>query len=269
MTSEEQPERSGHEGDERVETRRSRLGLRPSGSSQSQRDKRARGVKLFLRDILVIFVAALLISFLIKTFLVRSFYIPSTSMESTLLVNDRIIVNQLVPEVTPIERGDVVVFRDPGGWLNPVPEPDRGPLVESVDAVLAFVGLSAPDSNDHLIKRVIGLPGDTIKCCNDFGQLVINGVPIDEPYIQLPPDTTKATRDDFEVTVPEGYLWVMGDNRYSSADSSFHRNDPSGGFVPIDNVVGRALIISWPANRWTSLDNYPLVFRGVDRKDAE
>jgi len=277
MTDEVQPERSGDgaerdRGEERVDTTRPRMSLRSVSSmatAATRRDRRSRSAKLFIRDILVIFVAALLISFLIKTFLIRSFYIPSTSMESTLLVNDRIIVNQLVPEVTAIQHGDVVVFRDPGGWLNPAPEPDRGPLVEGVDAVLAFVGLSAPDSNDHLIKRVIGLPGDTVRCCNDFGQLVINGVPITEPYIQLPPNTTKATKDDFEVTVPQGYLWVMGDNRFSSADSAFHRNDPSGGFVPIDNVVGRALLISWPVNRWTPLDNYPLVFAGVEREEAE
>jgi len=270
MTSEVQPERTGQDDrDERDDTGRSRLGRRTASSTSTgatDRERRARSVKLFLRDILVIFVAALLISFLIKTFLIRSFYIPSTSMESTLVINDRIIVNQLVPEVTAIEHGDVVVFRDPGGWLTPKSEPDRGPFVEGVDAVLAFVGLSAPDSNDHLIKRVIGLPGDTIKCCNDFGQLIINDVPITEPYTQLQ-GNTKATSDDFEVTVPEGYLWVMGDNRYNSADSAFHRNDPSGGFVPIDNVVGRALFISWPTNRWAPLDNYPLVFAGVERKD--
>jgi len=272
MTDEVQPDGTGAPGEGRASTVRSRLGI-PSSSSRStsatQRDRRSKSVKLFIRDILVIFVAALLISFLIKTFLIRSFYIPSSSMESTLLINDRIIVNQLVPEVTPIAHGDVVVFRDPGGWLSATPPaPDRGPLVEGVDAVLAFVGLSAPDSNDHLIKRVIGLPGDTVKCCNDFGQLSINGVPIEEPYTQLE-GHTKATNDDFEVTVPEGYLWVMGDNRYHSADSVYHRNEPSGGFVPIDHVVGRALLISWPANRWTTLDNYPLVFDGVERKDTE
>ena len=271
MTSEVKPERSGTAGGERADTMRSRLGLRGATSarpSATDGERRARNVKLFLRDILVIFVAALLISFLIKTFLIRSFYIPSPSMETTLLVNDRIIVNQLVPDLTPIQHGDIVVFRDPGGWLPAVVELDRGPLVEGVDAVLAFVGLSAPDSNDHLIKRVIGLPGDTIMCCNDFGQLTINGVPIDEPYINLPEGDTKATREDFEVTVPEGYLWVMGDNRYQSADSAFHRNDPSGGFVPIDNVVGRALLISWPTSRWTTLDNYPLVFAGVDQAQS-
>jgi signal peptidase I len=225
--------------------------------------RKSRGWKLFIRDVLVIFLAALLISFLIKTFLVRSFYIPSSSMENTLHIDDRIIVNQLTPELLPVEHGDVVVFRDPGGWLAPtVPQPVN-PLVGAIDAFLAFVGLSAPDSNDHLIKRVIGLPGDVVVCCNDFGQLTVNGIPLEEPYILLPEGVTKATRDDFTVTVPDDSLWVMGDNRYNSADSSFHRNDPTGGFVPLDNVVGRALFISWPASRWAWLDDYPVTFSGV------
>ena len=228
---------------------------------------RSRGFKIFLRDIVLIFLAALLISFLIKTFLIRSFYIPSESMEDTLIRNDRIIVNQLVPEVVGIEHGDVVVFRDPGGWLRDEPQPEQNWFVAGVDAVLAFVGLSAPDSNDHLIKRVIGLPGDTVACCNEFGQLTVNGVPLDEPYLRLG-EQSKATPNDFEVTVPEGRLWVMGDNRYNSADSAFRNtnNLPGEGFVPIDDVVGRAMLVSWPIDRWAWLDNYPLVFKGVDEQ---
>ncbi|MGV8895860.1 MAG: signal peptidase I [Rhodoglobus sp.] len=234
------------------------------GSDQMRpRRGRGRGWKIFVRDILVIFIAALLISFLIKTFLIRSFYIPSDSMNSTLIQQDRIIVNQLEPVLIPIERGDVVVFRDPGNWLPPSSEIPVNGFVSAVDAVLGFVGLSAPDSNDHLIKRVIGLPGDVVKCCNDFGQITVNGVPLEEPYILLPNGISKATRDDFEVTVPEGKLWVMGDNRYNSADSAYHRDDPTGGFVPISNLVGRALLISWPVDRWTWLDNYPVTFRDV------
>ena len=236
---------------------------------RAPKSKQKRGWKIFLRDIVLIFLAALLISFLIKTFLIRSFYIPSSSMEETLHIDDRIIVNQLEPKLMPIEHGDVVVFRDPGGWLTPQIDQPVNWLVGAVDAVLAFVGLSAPDSNDHLIKRVIGLPGDTVICCNDFGQLTVNGIPLEEPYINLPPDITKATRDDFEVTVPEGKLWVMGDNRYNSADSAYHRDDPTGGFVPIDNVVGRALLISWPVDRWTWLDNYPVTFHDVDAAEPK
>lgn len=230
--------------------------------------RKSRGWKIFVRDILLIFLAALLISFLIKTFLVRSFYIPSESMEETLHVDDRIIVNQLAPDLMPIEHGDVVVFKDPGGWLTPQVEQPVNWFVGAVDAVLAFVGLSAPDSNDHLIKRVIGLPGDVVVCCNDFGQITVNGVPLEEPYITLPDDVTKATREDFTVTVPDDKLWVMGDNRYNSADSSYHhaQGDPGDGFVPISDVVGRALLISWPVDRWTWLDNYPVTFRDVDAK---
>ncbi|AWB89611.1 signal peptidase I [Salinibacterium hongtaonis] len=228
-----------------------------------RRRSKGRGVALFLRDLLIIFIAAIIISVGIKTFLVRSFYIPSSSMENTLQVNDRIIVNQLVPGMVELERGDIVVFRDPGGWLTQVPEETRPPLVEALDWFLALIGFSAPDSNDHLIKRVIGLPGDEVACCNAFGQMSVNGVPLDEPYLKLPDRVNKVAKDDFAVTVPEGSLWVMGDNRYNSCDSRCNVTGPSKGYVPIDNVVGRAVMISWPTERWTWLDNYPTVFEGV------
>ncbi len=235
-----------------------------------ERARRKKGVLTFVRDIVIIVLAALLISFLIKTFLIRSFYIPSGSMEDTLLVNDRIIVNELEPGLMPIHHGDVVVFTDPGGWLtqeNPVTPAPRSWLQEAVDGVLSFVGLSAPDSDDHLIKRVIGLPGDHVTCCNEFGQLTLNGVPLDEPYIKVPPGAP-ADGTTFDVTVPKGKLWVLGDNRDLSADSAYHhkQNAPGGGFVPIDDVVGRAVLISWPIDRWTWLSNYPLTFKGVDEK---
>jgi signal peptidase I len=225
---------------------------------------RKRGALLFLRDLLVIFVVAVLVSFLIKTFLIRSFFIPSQSMEMTLIEDDRIIVNQLVPDLTPIEHGDIVVFKDPGGWLLPRAEPELPPITAAVDWFLALVGLSAPDSNDHLIKRVIGLPGDHVACCNAVGQMSVNGVPLDEAYVALPPGATEVSADDFEVTVPEGSLWVMGDNRYNSKDSRYNRDNPGDGFVPVENVVGRAFVISWPVDRWTWLGNYPEVFAGVD-----
>jgi len=235
------------------------------------RRKRAklRGWRAFLRDVALILVAAIVISFLIKTFLIRSFYIPSESMLDTLHVNDRIIVNQLAPDLMPIERGDVVVFRDPGGWLNPTPEPEQNPVASFFDWLLSIIGLTAPDSNDHLIKRVIGLPGDVVECCNEFGQMTVNGIPLEEVYVQLPPGVTKVSRDDFgPVTVPDDALWVMGDNRYNSEDSRYQQDQPGDGFVPVDNVVGRAILISWPVDRWTWLDNYPIVFSGVDEGDG-
>lgn len=226
------------------------------------RTPRKGGGWRFLRDVLIILVAAILISFLIKTFLIRSFYIPSPSMENTLMVNDRIIVNELQPSAFGLQRGDVVVFKDPGGWLPPSP-PDTNP----VDWVLSVVGLTAPDSNDHLIKRVIGLPGDHVTCCNSFGQMSVNGTPLNEPYVNLPTGITAVSKDGFDVTVPKGYLWVMGDNRYDSEDSRYNRDKPGHGFVPIDDVVGRAILITWPIDRWTWLDDYPLTFADVPAAD--
>lgn len=235
----------------------------PGESVRPQRSRRS-GVAIFLRDILLIVLAALLISFLVKTFLIRSFFIPSESMEQTLIRDDRIIVNELAPEVMPITHGDVIVFKDPGAWLDPVVTPEKTGISGAIDSALGFVGLSAEDSNDHLIKRVIGLPGDHVICCDDFGRLTVNGTALEEPYIVLPEGAVDATPEKFDVTVPEGHLWVMGDNRYQSADSAFHHTtDPGREYVPYDDVVGRAIVISWPIERWTWLENYPEVFSDV------
>jgi len=241
----------------------------PSRSHRLEPDspRKKRGVAIFIRDLLIIFVVALLISFLIKTFLVRSFYIPSGSMENTLLVDDRIIVNQLEPALVPVSRGDVIVFRDPGGWLPEQPPIEQNPIVAALDWTMSVVGLSAPDSNDHLIKRIIGLPGDHVVCCNTLGQMSVNDIPLTEPYALLPAGQSSVSKDAFDVVVPEDSLWVMGDNRYDSLDSRYHPNAPGKGFVPMDNVVGRALVISWPLERWSWLDDYPEVFRGVEEAD--
>jgi len=225
--------------------------------------RRPRGAARFIRDILIIVVVALLASFLIKTFLVRSFYIPSGSMENTLQVDDRILVNELAPKLAPLSNGDVVVFEDPGGWL-PAPVDTSTPL----ETVLSVVGLAASDSDNHLIKRVIGLPGDTVSCCDPFGHLLVNGVPIEEPYAVLQTATSPAAPATFDVVVPDGMIWVMGDNRYNSKDSVFHREEPAGGFVPIANVVGTAFVINWPASRWSFLGNYPMVFREAARNSG-
>jgi len=217
---------------------------------------------VFLRDLAIILVVAFLVSFLLQTFLVRSFWIPSASMEDTLEVNDRIIVNELVPDAMAVEYGDVVVFRDPGGWLHTSTVPSPGWFEEAGHWLLSLIGISTGDSNDHLVKRVIGLPGDEVVCCTAAGDLSVNGVPLDEPYLKLAAGQASAP-SEFDVTVPAGSLWVMGDNRYNSADSLGHIHDRSGGFLPISDVVGKALVISWPISRWRTLDNYPLTFAGV------
>ncbi|KQR52779.1 S26 family signal peptidase [Leifsonia sp. Leaf336] len=234
------------------------LPTRSAGRARSR-----RGVLLFLRDVLVVVVIALLVAFLIKTFVVRSFYIPSGSMENTLQINDKILVNELQPSVFGLSRGDVVVFRDPGGWLPSSPPVVRNPLAQAADTALTFVGLSASDSDDHLVKRIIGLPGDHVVCCDTAGRITVNGTAIVESYAQIPPGQTNAATLAFNVTVPKGHLWVMGDNRYDSQDSSRNQALPGHGFVPLDHVVGRAVVISWPMNRWTWLDDYPEAFRGV------
>jgi signal peptidase I len=227
---------------------------------------RRRAVLLFFRDILFILLAAILISFLVKTFLIRSFYIPSQSMENTLVPNDRVIVSLLTPGLTPLQRGDVVVFQDPGGWLGAEPL-TAAPQSSALNDVLAFIGLAAPTDNDHLIKRLIGLPGDHVQCCNALGQVTVNGVALKEPYIDLPAGVTKSAPYTFSVTVPKGDIWVMGDNRDESADSAYNdtqKKDVSP-FVPIKDVTGQAVVISWPFNRWTFLGNYPLVFQHVPK----
>jgi len=217
---------------------------------------------VFLRDLVVILVIAFLVSFVLKTYLIRSFYIPSSSMEDTLQINDRIIVNELVPNAMPVQYGDVVVFRDPGGWLGSSPKPEPNWLLGALDWVGSLIGLTASDSNDHLIKRVIGLAGDRVACCSPTGSLTVNGVPLDEPYLKIA-EGQNAAPEEFDVTVPPDSLWVMGDNRYNSKDSLGHIDDPGHGFVPLSTVVGKALVISWPIARWSVLDNYPLTFVGV------
>jgi signal peptidase I len=184
-----------------------------------------RGGLRFLRDLVIIVVVALLASFLVKAYLVRSFYIPSASMQNTLLVGDRVLVNELVPGVVPLQRGDVVVFQDPGGWLG-------------------------MGQGDDLIKRVIGLPGDTVSCCDARGRLSVNGHAVDEPYVVLERGSDRVAGKDFKITVPKGRIWVMGDNRYDSADSRVH------GTVPVDDVVGRAFVTTWPVSRWSVLSRY-------------
>lgn len=217
----------------------------------------------FVVDILGILATAMVLSLLIKAFIIRSFYIPSGSMETTLLINDRIVVNELVPNIVPLERGDVVVFRDPGGWLGPIATKQIPWYTQVSDFVLSAFGVTAPDSDVHLVKRVIGIPGDHVKCCTAKGKLTINGVAITEPYVikdATPSDIT------FNVTVPRDSYWVMGDNRNNSEDSRYHLDLPSKGFVAKQYVVGRAFLVTWPFPHFKWLDNYGDVFKNVPNK---
>ena len=179
-------------------------------SAEDKPQSLGRSALLMLRDLVVIFLIAILISFLVKTFLMRPFYIPSESMAETLQVNDRIAVSLLQPELIDIERGDIVVFEDPGGWLQHAPAEERSGAAGYMHDFLVFIGLAPDESHGYLVKRVIGLPGDVVACCNDFGQVTVNGTPINEPYLHLEDASLPASGTEFEVTVPEDSLWVFG-----------------------------------------------------------
>jgi len=204
--------------------------------------------KSFIRELPGIVITALVISVLIKTFLVQAFYIPSGSMENTLLVNDRVLVNKLADKPDEIHRGDVIVFRDPGGWLGTSQATSRGGVIGGLRNALVFVGLAPAVGEEDLIKRVIAVGGDTVQCCTS-GHMTVNGVPLDEPYL-YPSDLGTPSQTDFgPIKVPAGKLWVMGDHRSVSEDSRAHRTQPGQGFVPVSDVIGRAFTIVWPINR--------------------
>lgn len=216
----------------------------------------------FLIDFVLIVGTALVLSVLIKAFLLRSFFIPSGSMLETLQINDRIIVNVLVPEVIDIQRGDIVVFRDPGGWLGPARIEEKDWISQTSDFVLGSFGITASDSDEHLVKRVIGAPGDVVVCCDADGKLIINGVSITEVY--LAPGQNPSNLE-FDVTVPADSFWVLGDNRGNSQDSRYHSDLPSAGFVHSEHIVGRAFVVSWPFENWLWLDNFSGVFSDVSK----
>ncbi|MFD5081350.1 signal peptidase I [Kitasatospora sp. NPDC058201] len=195
---------------------------------------------------------AILLSLGIKTFFVQAFSIPSGSMQHTLEKGDRVLVDKLTPWFgAEPERGEVVVFRDPGGWLGPVPRSEGNGFVEGIRTALSTVGLLPSDDEQDLIKRVIAVGGDTVEC-KEGSPVRVNDVALDEPYL-FPGATPCGDAPVGTVTVPKDHLWVMGDHRNDSRDSRFHVNEPSGGFVPVKNVIGRAFVIAWPLTRWDTL----------------
>jgi len=195
-----------------------------------------------LREFPILVIVALAVSLLIKTFLVQFFYIPSGSMENTLQIQDRVAVNK-VPFISgSINRGDVVVFRDPANWLPEPFEATDNKVIAKIKDSLVAVGILPNPAKQYLVKRVIGVAGDQVVCCSN-GKLTINGKETNEPYIFA---GNKPSDLDFNVTVPEGKIWVMGDHRGSSADSRYHQDDVNNGFVPVDKVTGRVYAIIWP-----------------------
>jgi signal peptidase I len=219
----------------------------PPGAAPARSGRARSGLVSALREAAVVLIAALVLSLVVKTFLGQAFYIPSISMQPALEVGDRVLVSKLTPGPFDLERGDVVVFKDPGGWLDPVLEPERGPVASTAVSILTFVGILPQDSGEHLVKRVIGLPGDTVACCDAQGRVTVNGLPVDEGSYVYPGDAPSDV--DFSIEVPEGRLWVMGDHRGSSEDSRYHLDLEGEGTVPVEDVVGRAVVTVWPLTR--------------------
>ncbi|MFK0121280.1 signal peptidase I [Streptomyces sp. NPDC090994] len=237
------------------------------GRSRAERRKLQRKVKRrrrrsAVKEIPLLVGVAVVIALVLKTFLVQAFVIPSGSMEQTIQIGDRVLVDKLTPWFgSEPQRGDVVVFRDPGGWLQDeqTATKDDPVVVKQVKEALVFIGLLPSDDEKDLIKRVVGVGGDRVKCCDTQGRITVNGVPLDEDDYLYPGNAPSDTR--FDVTVPEGRLWVMGDHRANSADSRYHQ-DTDSGTVSEDEVVGRALVIAWPFGHWSTLEE-PETFASV------
>ncbi len=196
-----------------------------------------------LKEFPLLVVVALVVSLFIKTFIVQFFYIPSGSMENTLQIKDRVAVNKIPFLAETISRGDIVVFRDPANWLSePAPATGSVLLIKFREALVA-VGVLPNPTKQFLVKRVIGVGGDRVICCDKDKRLTVNGKATDEPYIftgDTPSDMT------FDVRVPNGKIWVMGDHRGASADSRYHQDDINKGMVPLSLITGRTVAVIWP-----------------------
>ena len=229
-------------------------------SQDDQSPRKKRKARSFWRELPLLIVIALAIALLIKSFVVQAFFIPSSSMENTLDIGDKVLVNKLVYHFRSIQPGDIVVFNGEGSW-DPVPAPVKAssnPLVRLYDVTLdplyhSILGLfgTAPGQTDF-IKRVIGVPGDHVACCNADGDMTVNGVALHEQSYLYPGNVP--SMQHFRITVPPGRLWVMGDHRSVSWDSRGHMQDPGDGTIPENMVVGRAFMIVWPPSRWRVLE---------------
>jgi signal peptidase I len=211
--------------------------------------KKKKG-RAFWKELPVLIVVALLLTLVIKTYAIQAFYIPSGSMQNTLGIGDRVLVNKVVYDARSIHRGDIVVFSGDGSWNPGTPPASSNFIARFGESVASMFGF-ARDQNDY-IKRVIGVPGDHVACCDAEGRVTVNGAPLNEKSYLFPGNSPSENR--FSVTVPAGSVWMMGDHRDVSWDSRGHRfGYPGGGSIPESAVVGRAFVIIWPVSQWAVL----------------
>jgi signal peptidase I len=199
----------------------------------------------FWRELPVLVVVALVLALLIKTYAVQAFFIPSGSMENTLDIGDRVLINKLAYDFGSINRGDVVVFNGAGSWDPELSPPSSNPFTRFFTDIGQMIGVE--HGEDDYVKRVIGVPGDRVACCNAKGQITVNGVALSEASYLYPGNVPSQER--FSITVPPGRLWVMGDHREISYDSRDHMGDPGGGTIPENEVLGKVFVRIWPLNR--------------------
>jgi signal peptidase I len=218
----------------------------------------------FWAEALVLLVIAAVIAVGVHSFLFQAFFIPTGSMENTLKVNDRVIVNRLSYKVGHVQRGQIVVFSGVDSWS---PEgsvtPPHNPVLRELSKVGSYLGF-APSGEQDFIKRVIGVPGDHVVCCDAQGRITVNGHALVENYLYPGSDNRSLP---FNITVPPGRLWVEGDHRNDSADSRSHTGLPGGGTIPINKVIGRAFVIVWPLSRFHGLST-PSTFSTVSSATA-
>ena len=207
------------------------------------------------QEMFLLLAIALILAIVIKAFFMQAFYIPSGSMNDTLVLNDRILVQKVSYWSGGPERGDVVVFEDPDNWLQPT---ELRTATNPVTKALELFGLYP--TGGHLVKRVIGTGGDTVKCCDKRGRMVVNGVPLNEKSYLAKSEEPSLIK--FTQKVPEGYIWVQGDNRSNSADSRVHMGDPGGGFISEERVVGKVFTVVWPWDHAKFLER-PATFDSV------
>jgi signal peptidase I len=246
----------------------------PAADEETPASPRKRRVSGW-RELPILIVVALAIALVIKTFVVQPFFIPSSSMEDTLLIGDKVLVNKLVYHFRSIEPGDIIVFNGDGSWdpNPPSSPPSSNPIAHAYDVTLkplfsSIAGLfGTPLGQTDYVKRVIGTPGDRVACCNAQGLVTVNGVPLHESSYLYP--GAAPSQIHFNIVVPPGRLWVMGDNRAVSDDSRLRMSDPGMGTIPENKVIGRAFVVIWPPSHWKIL-SIPSTFDqpGIDKSKS-